>query len=101
MKKDSRELARMIASGHSRIPAGTTWRHYKGGIYRVNGFIVNTDTDNLMIKYNRIDGPDFEPVTEQYIEFARPIGEWFDDVEESPGVFVPRFKQVKAERLWK
>jgi hypothetical protein len=97
---NTRELVRAIQKAYPRVPASTTWRHYKGGIYRVNGFIVNTEDGSLMIKYNRIDGPDFNPVDEQFLEYARPLDEWFDDVEAEPGVFTPRFKEVKAQRRW-
>lgn len=59
-------------------PIASVWRHYKGGVYVVLGHVVCTDSDptQARVRYARIDGPGFDAVAEQGIEYVRLVNEW-------------------------
>lgn len=70
---------------------GHTYRHYKGGIYRVLALDYDTEADGeavvdcLRVRYSRIDGPNFS-LTEGNVTFTRPYSMWFDAVDPQPKV---------------
>jgi hypothetical protein len=57
------------------------WKHYKGGVYRVDDVVFDTAIDDVSILYFRIGGPGFDASLEGDILFARPLNEWFDTIE--------------------
>lgn len=59
-------------------PIASIWRHKKGGVYIVVGHAICTDTDptHARVRYARIDGPDFDPIAEEGIEYVRLVNEW-------------------------
>lgn len=61
-----------------KVPIGSTWQHYKGGVYVVRGYTFGTDEGELLIRYQRVGGPGFVAIEESYIEYARPLTEWFN-----------------------
>ena len=94
--------AKLKAAREQGLRNGTTWRHYKGGTYKVLGLEIDTDDTSVRVRYHRIGGPGFHPFNnEDEIEFSRPLREWF----ENSGVVhqgepVPRFVSVqKIERF--
>lgn len=81
------------AFGHELV--GNTFKHYKGGIYVVDGFVIDTDDGNVRVLYTRVDGPGFDEFEEMGIQFARPLAQWFDEVDGQP-----RFHRVELVKSW-
>lgn len=100
MKSTSEQLAKAISEIQKHIPPGSVWKHYKGGVYRVNDHVIDTDDGKVRVLYFRIAGPDFSPMHESAIAFVRPAEEWFTDAEVEPKVFVPRFQKVHRVERW-
>lgn len=98
--KESRELLNDINEAVRHIPPGSTWKHYKGGIYRINDFVVDTDDGSIRVLYNRLAGPNFDIAIDPAITYARPFKEWFEDVESEPKTFIPRFERVQRVERW-
>ena len=73
-----------------------TFRHYKGGIYTVEDFVVDTDDGSLRVLYFRVGGPDYDADAEVGIRFVRPIGEFLGMNEDG----VPRFQRVRRVETW-
>lgn len=61
------------------VQLGTTYKHKKGGVYRVTGHVIDTDTGKVRVRYRRVAGPDFDAFREADIEFARSIEEFTPD----------------------
>ena len=59
-------------------PIASLWKHYLGGTYVVLGYVICTDSNptQARVRHMRVDGPDFDPVAEQGIEYARLVNEW-------------------------
>ena len=100
MKETSFQLYKALQEVKSKIIPGTTWKHYKGGIYVVDGAVVDTDDGSIKVTYHRFGGPDFNIALESNIIFARPAEEWFTDVIGDADHFEPRFKQVRKVERW-
>ena len=92
------DLHKKIDDANMRLHANTTWRHYKGGIYSVKGFAIDTDNGEVRVLYNRLNGDPH--IMDSRIIYARPFKEWFEDVEPEPGVFIPRFKRIRKAEAW-
>lgn len=60
------------------IQTGSVWMHYKGGTYVVRGHGINTDTGEVTIIYQRVDGPNYDPVAEANLLWCRRATEWLD-----------------------
>lgn len=54
-------------------PVGTLLAHKKGGTYRVAGHSFHTETQEVLIAYRRIAGPNFEDPLEQNVIYSRPL----------------------------
>lgn len=74
----SNHLPRMIRATKSTLPAiqrvikkNDVFEHYKGAMYRVNGFVRHTETDEVLVVYQDIKKPDEMP-------WGRPV-EMFND----------------------
>ena len=85
MKKTPEALREMIETCPIRAPQ--TWRHYKGGLYRVEELLIDCNTNEIIIGYTSLD---WESGLESF-RFTRPLSEWFDEVE--PGI--QRFSRVR------
>jgi hypothetical protein len=97
-RESSVGLQKKIDAAAFEIKAMSTWKHYKGGIYTVKGFAIDTTTGEVSVIYNRQDG---NPVYQEgHIDFVRPYKEWFEDVEVQPKVFIPRFRRVRQIPQW-
>lgn len=68
-----------LRQARERVQLGTTYKHKKGGIYRVTGHAVDTDTGKVRVRYRRVAGPDFDKFREADIEFVRSIDEFTPD----------------------
>jgi hypothetical protein len=68
-------------------PLFSTWRHYKGEVYLVNGFVMRESTEEMEICYLKVG----ESLT---YSWCRPLSEWEELVEHNGGL-VKRF--VKSE----
>lgn len=64
----------------SPIRAPQTWRHYKGGLYRVEELLIDCNTNEIVVGYTSLD---WESGLDSF-RFTRPLSEWFDEVE--PGI---------------
>ena len=94
MKLTSDELGNKLDLARSKFPIHSIWQHYKGGSYEVTGHTILTD-ENLttLVTYRRVNGPDYDPITERGITFGRPIQEWSEIVKKDR-VHLARFRCV-------
>lgn len=76
MAKLTTQEMQALRASRPDIAPGMVFEHYKGGVYQVIKLTIDTDTANLRVVYKRIDGPDFDAVAEEGIEFDRRIEEW-------------------------
>lgn len=70
----------------SSLPAVATYRHYKGGYYRVLGFCIHSETAEYMVRYTLVSGDCRE-------EWVRPLVSFTASVSTEVGI-VKRFRQV-------
>jgi hypothetical protein len=107
-KSKTQEFREKLKKAIIDIGRGSIWRHYKGGVYMVDDFAIDTDDTSVRVLYHRIDGPDYG-MSESDIRFARPLEEWFDKVEvperdvqfeETDMVEKSRFIRVHQEKVW-
>lgn len=81
------------------------WKHYKGGVYTVDGFDLDTDDGTARVRYHRIAGPDFDHLTEAGLTYSRPVAEWFTEADvyashEDKGHKVARFSPAYPQEVW-
>jgi hypothetical protein len=74
------------------VVEGSTWRHYKGTIYRVTDIAFDCDTNEILVVY-QIEN-DYEQ--DYPISFSRPYSQWHDKIEEG----IERFVKVDARTLY-
>lgn len=55
--EDARIEAQKDAQGWARVMAGNEYRHFKGGLYVVNGVVVHSETAELLVIYTCKDDP--------------------------------------------
>lgn len=75
------------------------WKHYKGGVYSVEGIAFDTAAGEATVIYRRIDGPNFDMFTESEIKYTRLYSEWLSTVEVD-GVTQQRFVPVYKKEFW-
>lgn len=68
-----------LNEARSITPVGFIYKHKKGGVYVVVGHALLTDNGEAAVLYRRLYGPEFDPVDEASITFARPLSEWTAD----------------------
>ena len=73
------EMIETLKEAKIIAPVGATFLHKKGGIYRVRSHAIDTDDATVRVLYSRVGGPDYDPLLEGSIMFARPLREWTDD----------------------
>lgn len=94
------EFNEKLKEARLRFQQSAVWKHYKGGIYQIVNFSIDTDNTEVRVEYRRVDGPGYDQQVESDIHFSRPSAEWFDDVEGQPR-FVPVKQVADAEvREW-
>lgn len=85
MSKNSQEfIAKLDAAREQGLFNDSLWQHYKGGVYKVLGVTLSTDNTEVLVRYRRIAGPDYDAMYDQCIEWSRPMAEWFDDMGDTP-----------------
>ncbi len=89
MKKTFEELERLVIDCPVQI--GQSWRHYKGGIYKVVDKVIDCNTNEVVLTYDYT-----EPNTFMTIRFCRPLAEWLSTTEDGQ----PRFSLVKKRELY-
>lgn len=82
-----------------------TWQHFKGGVYKIHGFALDTSDGTPRVLYHRIGGPEFDHrLPEKDITFARPLTEWFDALPEGEVLTsesqTTRFVPVVSAQRW-
>ena len=60
------------------VQAHDMYQHYKGGIYRVRDLSLHTETNEVLVNYKRIGGPDYDERAEKDIIYSRPLSEWLE-----------------------
>ena len=78
MKKTTTDINTMFLESSNKVPIGSCWQHYKGGVYRVIDHAMNTTSADIDVVYQRIGGPDYDILAERFIKYSRPLNEWFD-----------------------
>lgn len=87
MKKSMTSLfSERNKANHAGVIEGSTWRHYKGTIYRITDIAFDCDSNEMMIIYQVED----EYEKNYPVSFSRPYSQWHDEIEEG----VKRFEQV-------
>lgn len=61
----------MLKEARKRVKPGSTWMHFKGGIYKVIDIGFHTETEELMVIYC--------PISDNRNVFVRPISMWTPD----------------------
>ena len=92
MKKSIEELSNMLTTCNE-VQVGQTWRHYKGGYYKVVDKVIDCNTNEILITYDYTDYDDYSFTT---IRFCRPLSEWLSQTEDG----LPRFSRVKKFELY-
>lgn len=96
-------MIEMLELARAEVPESSTWRHYKGGVYMIEGHTVLTDHDAIGVIYRRVDGPGFHPLLDPKVTFCRPLREWFEDADTSvmgEAVTTKRFIRVQKVETW-
>ena len=82
--KDARIEAQKDAQGWASVMAGNVYRHFKGGLYVVNGVVVHSETAELLVIYTSKEDPQKM--------WARPLEMFVSPVDKKK---YPRAKQKK------
>lgn len=81
---DARIKAQKDAQGWAGVMAGSVYRHFKGGLYVVQGVAVHSETAELLVIYTSKDDPQKM--------WARPLEMFLSQVDKEK---YPRAKQKK------
>lgn len=68
-----------LFQARSATPVGFIYKHKKGGVYVIVGHAIHTDAGDPVVLYRRLYGPNFDPIDEATIVYARPLSEWTQD----------------------
>ncbi len=83
--KSIRELREVLAEATDIVAHGSTWRHYKGGVYTVLHLAFDEVTLNIEVIYSPVNAPD--------ILFARELSVWLETVIWQDAT-LPRFEHI-------
>lgn len=86
--EDARIEAQKDAQGWASVMAGNVYRHFKGGLYRVHGVAVHSETAELLVIYSNQDDPRDEPPR----LWARPLAMFLSPVDKTK---YPRARQKR------
>lgn len=86
-KKSIQELRGILAEATELVQPGSTWRHYKGGSYKVACLAFNEETLHVKVIY--------QPVEAKDIYFTRELSMWLQSVVWH-GVSLPRFEKIAS-----
>ena len=77
------------------LDEGQVWRHYKGGLYKILGFVTDCDSNQLLVRYSKIDTADavMNGISYHGVEFTKPFSEWFDIVDADNTIRFERARQ--------
>lgn len=90
---DARIKAQKDAQGWASVMAGNVYRHFKGGLYVVQGVAVHSETAELLVIYTSKDDPQKM--------WARPLEMFVTSVDKKKYPMAKqkkRFEKVKAVR---
>jgi len=88
MAHESPEILKMrLAAAEDLVALHSLQRHYKGGVYRVNGYAIQETTDLPVIRYS--------PVDDSGLEYFKPLSDWLEPAEIN-GEPVPRFEPIEG-----
>tara|TARA_B100000508_G_C11453906_1_gene275676 strand:- start:287 stop:625 length:339 start_codon:yes stop_codon:yes gene_type:complete len=87
-KKTTQELLEMFKEAEEKAPSGSTWDHYKGGMYIVLGHGFHTETEEMLVQYQRLDGPGYNASAERLIWYSRPLDVWLSENDDGQPRFV-------------
>lgn len=86
--EDARIKAQEDAREWTRIMGGNVYRHFKGGLYRVHGVAVHSETAELLVIYSNQDDQRDEPPR----LWARPLAMFLSPVDKTK---YPRARQKR------
>lgn len=78
-KLSSAQINALLDRAQATAPHASLWRHKKGGTYQVLCHAFCTLTNEAVVVYTRLAGPDFNAEEEASICFSRPISQWTPD----------------------
>lgn len=76
----------ILAEATELANPGTTWRHYKGGVYTIVALAFDEESLDIEVIYSPVEAPD--------ISFTHWLSVWLETVEWQ-GVNLPRFELIK------
>ena len=83
---DYKELELLLAEAGETVPAGSVWRHFKGGDFRVVCIVFDSETLQLEVVHESIDHPG--------VTFTRSMTNWLESVN-FEGYTLPRFEHIE------
>lgn len=81
-----RKLEELLAEAQETVPVGSTWRHFKGGDYRVVRVVFDSESLQLEVVHESIRHPN--------VTFARTLTNWLETVN-FDGYTLPRFEHME------
>lgn len=82
----NKELEQLLIEANERVPAGSKWRHFKGGDYRVLSVVFDSEDLQFEIVHESLDYPG--------VVFTRSMSNWLESVE-FQGYTLPRFEMIE------
>ena len=83
---DYDELERLLDDASTKVPEGSTWRHFKGGEYKVLGIVFDSETLQLEVIH--------EPIDHTGVIFTRSLSNWLESVN-FEGYTLSRFERIE------
>lgn len=80
------KLSEMLNEAKSQIPMDSIWQHHKGGKYKIVGFDIDAETDNIRVHYS----PTMET---EALTFSHFVSDFLTNVYAN-GVEVKRFTMI-------
>lgn len=84
-----RKLEELLAEAQETVPVGSTWRHYKGGDYRVVRVVLDSESLQLEVVHESISHPN--------VTFTRTLTNWLETVS-FDGYTLPRFEHLENRK---
>ena len=80
------ELQSRLDAAAKQVAVGGTYRHYRGGLYKVLGVAILESNNDICVIYQAQYG--------KKLTFLRPVSEWCEDIEFQRQT-VKRFSQIE------
>jgi hypothetical protein len=87
-KLPQEELLAKLQNAAKQVTVGSTYKHYKGGLYIVKGLGIEESTDEISVIYEACYG--------ERLTFIRALTSWLEIVA-AQGVTIPRFAETNTK----